>query len=1206
MQMTDDKMLIRRLPLSQVLLEEYQSLEQPPLSNQGNVDDKLREMAKVISQHRKHANAPQKEAASHSLSDCLSSKSPGAADTSTSGKPNADVGDDYLDHDGDLVKALYRLMVDAQKSNAKRCVEKRRTECAEQLGSSMKDLNAEELKKVVDKALIMEILGVTDDLVNKYRRRFAAEKDPKILEHKIESALIREIRKRSSLPEEADGANSKGTGDGKTKQKDGMTVKKATRLAALTQRSALCLSGGGIRSATFNLGILQGLARHGLLERFDYLSTVSGGGFIGGWLTAWLHREGLKPVIRQLTEPPKSPLKPEPKPIEHLRIYSNYLSPQTGLLSIDSWTLLASVLRNLMINWLVFLPALFALTFLPRLWTTLLFGASRHASALPLSLGIGIVTGLWSFFYIGWHLPSANPPDDKPKEAGYKVKEGSFLFRCMLFMTISAASFAIFFWVYFKSYHEPIRWYWYVALTESLIIGPWLVVCVFKLWSKARKRFSRSRLVTIVVIATLLIAVAQLLTAYLLRVAIRYYFSGPTTDNFFYPTFAVPLLLVLMCVGGTLIGGFTSRVSNDDDQEWWARTGGWVLIVAVSWSVVCALVLYGPLMILALGSTYVHLSNGKGILHLPWKDIAKVAGTAVGLISGIITLFGGFSAKTPANAKEAQQASVGSLALSALTILGAPIFMAFFFVLISLSIDLLLGTKIGLLVNEYLGCDKLPFYPTDPLLLTEWHKTIVKTTWLRFLIPVWLAHIALSLVMGRLINTNNFSLQQLWRNRIIRAYLGASHKERRPDAFTGFDTYDNLLMHELRPQPSIPQPPPMRNRATEDRPEHQRPKKLFHILNIALNLTGGEKLQWQDRRAESFTVSPLHSGSYWLGYRRSLCYGGEEGISLGAAIAISGAFVSPNMGYMMGSAVVRFLMALFNVRFGTWLGNPGPAGDEDDFYDRSVKRLAKLFRRNFKPARPFQLRSPRFSVKPIVSEAFGLIDDKSSYVYLSDGGHFENLGLYEMVLRRCRFIVVSDASTDPDYQFQSLAMSVRQIRVDLGVPIDMPAMSVNSPSQELRNKYCAIGKIRYSCVDRDPDDPDTEPDDFDGVLIYIKPSLIGEEPRDVVNYWQGSNGFPQEVITDQWFSEAQFESYRALGSHIIDAICDPEGRHADSKINFASFARKAQKHNQLDFRAYREQISYTALEETFKTSLGATSIDSYTKKVRRFLSKLLR
>jgi hypothetical protein len=258
------------------------------------------------------------------------------------------------------------------------------------------------------------------------------------------------------------------------------------------------------------------------------------------------------------------------------------------------------------------------------------------------------------------------------------------------------------------------------------------------------------------------------------------------------------------------------------------------------------------------------------------------------------------------------------------------------------------------------------------------------------------------------------------------------------------------------------------------------------------------------------------------------------------------------------------------------------------------------------PAQPFRHDSPGLSVIPFLSEAIGNIDDESSYVYLSDGGHFENLGLYEMVLRRCRFIVVCDASTDPEYSFQSLAMSIRQIRVDLGVPIDMKELSVGAPSQSFKNKYCSIGTIRYSCVDREPDNEGTTDDDYDGILIYIKPSLIGEESRDVINYWQASSTFPQEVITDQWFSEAQFESYRALGSGIIDAICGG----SRNPMNLLHFEQKAHDHNLLNFRAFQEQIGHFALQEEFKEGMFKEPFDqhrtSYRNKVREFMQNILR
>ena len=174
-------------------------------------------------------------------------------------------------------------------------------------------------------------------------------------------------------------------------------------------------------------------------------------------------------------------------------------------------------------------------------------------------------------------------------------------------------------------------------------------------------------------------------------------------------------------------------------------------------------------------------------------------------------------------------------------------------------------------------------------------------------------------VLGRFINTNRFSLHYYWRNRMMRAYLGTTRdQEERARAktrnkFTDFDLADNLQMYELKQKP-------------------------LHVVNVTLNLAGGKKLEWQDRKAESFTVSPLHSGSYWLGYRNSRDYGGDNGISLATSVAISGAAASPNMGYMMTSPVVRFIMTLFNVRMGfeyflrvvlvrpSRLGSPAAAG----------------------------------------------------------------------------------------------------------------------------------------------------------------------------------------------------------------------------------------------------------------------------------------
>jgi hypothetical protein len=138
--------------------------------------------------------------------------------------------------------------------------------------------------------------------------------------------------------------------------------------------TGLCFSGGGIRSATFNLGILQGLAQNTdgkekpLLERVDYLSTVSGGEYIHEWLAAWIKRRGLDEVKQQLIPLPEANCPPfHPAPLRWLRRYSNYLTPRKGMFSTDTWVAIAIWLRNTFLNQLILVSALLALMIVPHL-----------------------------------------------------------------------------------------------------------------------------------------------------------------------------------------------------------------------------------------------------------------------------------------------------------------------------------------------------------------------------------------------------------------------------------------------------------------------------------------------------------------------------------------------------------------------------------------------------------------------------------------------------------------------------------------------------------------------------------------------------------------------------------------------------------------------------------------------------------------------
>jgi hypothetical protein len=207
-------------------------------------------------------------------------------------------------------------------------------------------------------------------------------------------------------------------------------------------------------------------------------------------------------------------------------------------------------------------------------------------------------------------------------------------------------------------------------------------------------------------------------------------------------------------------------------------------------------------------------------------------------------------------------------------------------------------------------------------------------------------------------------------------------------------------------------------------------------------------------------------------------------------------------------------MTLFNVRLGAWLGNPNKNGEDT-----------------------YRCAGPRQALVPILSELLGMTDDDHSYVNLSDGGHFDNLGLYEVVLRRCRYIVVSDAGRDPGekatFAFEDLGNAIRKIRIDFGIRVEFEHRIRIRPKDSTEpGLYCALARVRYS-------EMDGTPEETDGWVVYLKPTLPGDDeqlPYDVYSYSRSSKDFPHESTADQWFSESQFESYRALGFHAIDSI----------------------------------------------------------------------
>jgi hypothetical protein len=1013
------------------------------------------------------------------------------------------------------------------------------------------------------------------------------------------------------------------------------------RLAAIQDRlhasgsAALCLSGGGIRSATFALGLLQALARRNLLKEFDYLSTVSGGGYVGSWLTAWLYRDpkGLAGVTDRLAnQPPESRTDPDPEPLRYLRSYSNFITPQTGLMSADTWTFVAMYLRNLFLNWTVMIPLLLAFLMIPRLYVSTLMGTPDPSWMVA---GVGLRHGLLALGALLSMAAVAYTTINRPlireqlrvrspfwfKRSG----QGSFLKWCLLPLMTGAVLLSVF-WAWSLNYRQAEdahRWWPYGVFGGVVTLVGWTVAMVIlrRFRPGHWRENSWTELVVLLAVGviggTLFWGTERLLKEYppILRDLTS---DWRTWRTELYAVLAVPVFLGGFLLAMTLFIGLTSHKDRfpDEDREWWARAKAWILIASVAWLVFSALVIAGPL----------------ALTYSP-----KLLTTAGGL-SGLVALIAGRSARTPAGEQPGARGGVAAwihrIGLPGLAGVFLLVFVATLALLTSaLTVGLanlvathepaaVLSTPVKALLRIENQFESAGFSRNALQYLHMWSIHYLP---LKFTLTVIVLLNAIGWFMAWRIQLNRFTLHAGYRDRLIRAFLGASRQpaERRPNPLTGLDPADNIQMHELRPalfhegdfanigalalklraraddvsshlwerlsdkvksdiesysadtvpssslkadliedlnhilqddeRPLFLEPAFQRvikattagtkgdapgepvsddtitNRRVlqsaysgEIHKKYPPPHKLFHVVNTALNLVGGDNLAWQQRKAEPFSITPLHCGCYRLGYRRSLEYGGEDGISLGTAVAISGAAASSNMGYYTTSPVISMVLTLFNVRLGWWLGNPGPAG-----------------------AKSFQLPSPKYSIAPVVQEAFGLTDDKNKYVYLSDGGHFENLALYEMVLRRCRIIVVSDGGADHDYQFNDLGNAIRKIRIDLGIPIefkDVPIRAVKLGGDQgdqnngKEGSYFAIAQIGYSCVDAGAED---------GVLLYLKPAIYGDEPQDVLHYKRSHDTFPHETTADQFFDEAQFESYRALGSFVMTRVLDTAGDTRD-------------------------------------------------------------
>lgn len=1015
--------------------------------------------------------------------------------------------------------------------------------------------------------------------------------DLKELERVMGEAAAKEMRRHSLKKEEEDWMNRRWKdphpGCGKKEEDRKITI-------------GLALSGGGIRSATFNLGVIQALSklrwkrsstdehekeengeekkREGgsLLEAVDYLSTVSGGGYIGAWLVSCWRR-----VRDQILYDKKTGTKTrvgtmkflddQSEELRHLRKHSRYLAPEEGLMKADTWTMLSIWARNTLLVQAMVVAWIFAAFLFIRLCAALFdifagagmknapgwvhpvaddrltaqiaqkwnsfMGGSWPLVIVSLALAWSWIViarevlrcnrsaGLKNFGFVEilnrfmddlelrkqrtqqwlhciWNgeaqktLQDAEPPErnsgavsqgtsseiaeptiQQQKIQGrtvWDLTQGQVIWRIVVPSMMSALFLAILFLRGTVS-----KW---TAGSASFCPAP--LMPPEKQWVVAAVGGVMGLIVSFVVIGprklllyVLVTGVAALIPwGVVVGMENALLALGPEGTEiarlYVAPSFLLAgVLLVVMLIG--LMG--TSMI--EQTREWLSRLGAWLGIAWVTWVGLKVLIFHGPDWVNDLFGSAHRL-----------KEVPLKAWGAVGMWI-LSTVCGYLAAKNRSTSgRETAEENQKKGILEFVAVAGPYVALAGWLLLVSWLVNWLLGGEVNWRVGNGHAWRPGAGFPDQGFY------------WL-------IGSTAVGVILMKQVNLNDFSMNRFYRNRLVRCYLGASRwKTRGAQRFTGFDFNDDIPLSEKEDDNLSPQP-------------DEGYSGPYPIICAALNTSAGGDLDTQERRAESFVFTPVACGaervridtpasSALQGYRPANEYATRAGddakpdrIGYGTCVSISGAAVSPNSGYHT-LPVVAFFLTLFNGRIGWWLPNPVSAD-------------------NWKSASPAKFGWFGW-FGCLMMELFGSASPTKDFVYVSDGGHFENLGLYELVRRRCKFIIVGDAEEDGDLQFYALGTAIRRCRIDFNADIQVDVSQIQQrDANGVSRASCAVGTICY--------DGEKEPS---GTLVYLKLSMNGSEPEDVQQYRAVNPKFPHEPTLQQFFTESQFESYRILGETI--------------------------------------------------------------------------
>ncbi|HEX6041377.1 hypothetical protein [Longimicrobium sp.] len=782
--------------------------------------------------------------------------------------------------------------------------------------------------------------------------------------------------------------------------------------------AGIALSGGGIRSATFNLGLLQGLERLGLTGAFDYLSTVSGGGYIGGFWTRWRARTAMDANGKPVSPPPRNGSFPatdtrtgqqaEAEPIRHLREFSNFLTPRLGLLTVDTGRAVVAAVSAI-------LPSLVAALSL------IVLVLLAWATGARLLLGD---QALWTLRSLPWATASlltftgvllvALLAAERMTPAELRVKAG-VPYAAAVALSVVATGGA---WGWITG-TGVLRGFWNYSQRLPLV-----------LYGDGADRWG-----------PLFLPSAALAAGALALVAVR----------------------VLMSRFRRIKPESPLRTSLD-------RAQSRLWLFAAVWAVVAALWCLG---VLATGNVF--------RTDLPAAGPLAAAATALAALFARVQK----AISSPSSAKPSGQMMTR---------------------LKPLLPQLLSYAVIGLIVVTLVAGLVMLGRPA----LYAWGEGRDWVSAAGRLGLVTLGAVLVTVLALLLFNPNEVGLHAFYKGRLVRAYLGASCEP--PNRSTGDVADDDPFLDAL--------------------PAGDRP---FHLVCCAANdLSNGGEIAGLNRGATSAVLSRagISAGADWAEW-------GEDRNrrhvpTLGAAMTASGAAFNSLMGaksIQFGPAV-RFLAAALGLRLGLWIAHPRRirAGQPPAPATRvqvgavpvvsDAGRMAKAGAASSAfLARVREVLRPLFVGAPFYRELLGLARADGPTVHLSDGGHFENMAIYELVRRHCMFILASDCGQDGTVAFDDLGNLVRKVREDFAVDIRIDLAPLRpDPATGLARQHMVAGDIHY-------------PNGDTGVLLLFKPTLVGSEPADVTQYRTRNPAFPHESTGDQFYDEAQWESYRRLGEH---------------------------------------------------------------------------